>query len=376
MKKNTLLLVLISFGSFLYAQLPCDSLVCYFPFNGNAEDLLSLAIIDTVHGAELSTDRFGNDSSAYIFDGIDDYIEISNFAMINPSNQISFSIWAQALGNSSNCMLMLYPDNNNDRCVTCAQYQGNIFWDYGNILDGDRMSVSGIEYDTLWHHYVFQYDSVSRKKEIYMDGILLRSEETHAELSDYDRKLWIGGGIDGSSGDIHFLGRIDDIRIYNKLLKTHDVMQLYSEGKCYAVIYDTIKIFDTIPVYDTIPVIDSITVFDTVRTVIYDSISVVDTLIIDAVFVGLDSEPFMNTITVYPNPARRKIFIDTGQEFEKMSGHTIRFLNSSGSIVFVSAIDKSLMEIPVDELGSPGLYILQIVDSGGGLVNSNKILLE
>ncbi|WP_141699533.1 hypothetical protein [Candidatus Marithrix sp. Canyon 246] len=49
-----------------------DGLVAYYPFNGNAEDESGNGNHGTVNGATLSEDRFGNQESAYSFDGIDD----------------------------------------------------------------------------------------------------------------------------------------------------------------------------------------------------------------------------------------------------------------------------------------------------------------
>jgi hypothetical protein len=43
---------------------------------GNANDESGNGHHGTVHGATLTTDRFGNQDSAYLFDGQDDYIAL------------------------------------------------------------------------------------------------------------------------------------------------------------------------------------------------------------------------------------------------------------------------------------------------------------
>ncbi|MCH6573971.1 MAG: laminin G, partial [Bacteroidetes bacterium] len=51
-------------------------LVAYYPFNGNALHESGFNNHGTVFGAELISDRFNNPNSAYLFDGINDNIEV------------------------------------------------------------------------------------------------------------------------------------------------------------------------------------------------------------------------------------------------------------------------------------------------------------
>ncbi len=64
----------IAYGNLL-AQVNLDSgLVAYYPFNGNAKDESGNGNNGSVFGATLTMDRFGNDRSAYEFNGTDNYI--------------------------------------------------------------------------------------------------------------------------------------------------------------------------------------------------------------------------------------------------------------------------------------------------------------
>jgi hypothetical protein len=64
------------FNSTVFTQIPTDSLVGYWSFSGNANDKSGNNNHGTVNGATLTEDRFGIPNSAYIFDGIDDYITL------------------------------------------------------------------------------------------------------------------------------------------------------------------------------------------------------------------------------------------------------------------------------------------------------------
>src|SRR5688572_22093955 len=105
MKKFFLLFIAMAAISFSFAQIPTTGLVAYYPFSGNAND--SIGNNDgTVYGAALTTDRFGNPNSAYTFDGVNDYIKVSDaIGLNNPNFTYSAWVYANALpanGNASN----------------------------------------------------------------------------------------------------------------------------------------------------------------------------------------------------------------------------------------------------------------------------------
>ncbi|TGO02752.1 hypothetical protein PN36_19595 [Candidatus Thiomargarita nelsonii] len=76
---RTLLLIAIGLSWFSGAMADLsDGLVAYYPFNGNAQDESGNGHHGTVYGAILVNDRFENIDSAYHFDGINDFIQISD----------------------------------------------------------------------------------------------------------------------------------------------------------------------------------------------------------------------------------------------------------------------------------------------------------
>jgi len=73
MKKLIVLLVSIVFSSvYAYAGIN-DGLVAYYPFNSNANDESGNGYHGIIYGATLVSARIGN---AYLFNGINNYIEI------------------------------------------------------------------------------------------------------------------------------------------------------------------------------------------------------------------------------------------------------------------------------------------------------------
>ena len=91
---------------------PTNGLVGWWPFNGNANDESGNGNNGTVSGATLTADRFGIAAAAYDFDGIDDYIEVSDTSELSfGSDDFSVAIWfamKDSTGSGSSCV----PDDN------------------------------------------------------------------------------------------------------------------------------------------------------------------------------------------------------------------------------------------------------------------------
>ena len=89
------------------AQIPTNGLVAYYPFNGNAKDSSGNGNNGSVNGATLTTDRFGNCNSAYLFDGVSNYISLPTSKLIN-LNTYSYSLWVMPTAIPTNNGGILY----------------------------------------------------------------------------------------------------------------------------------------------------------------------------------------------------------------------------------------------------------------------------
>jgi hypothetical protein len=157
MKKLTLILVLL-FLEFVKTDAQVnlqDGLVAYYPFNGNSNDESGNSYNGIAHGAVLTADRFGQENSAYTFDGIDDFIA-TDFVGILGSGPRTISMWLRA--------------PSSDILVREALGYGGNEPEYGNSIRlglnyndvGPHINVSNAlnlynsDNDGQWHHYVWQ----------------------------------------------------------------------------------------------------------------------------------------------------------------------------------------------------------------------------
>lgn len=352
-----------------------ESLVAYYPFNANADDESGKGNHGTVNSATLTTDRFGNENSAYYFDGIDDFIEVNNHPTLN-NQTFTISAWVNcaSIANETGEIILKgdYPSYN----YGINKDINNYFTGFSNSNNTylGVISTSPVQMDN-WYHMIFTHDGSSAK--LYIDNTLM-SDSVASDVSINTDNLYFGSYF-GTS--LFFNGIIDDIRIYSTSLDSSEVTTLYNEGKCFETVYDTIttEVFDTtyVTINDTLitEVMDTtyITINDTIQ--IYEYISVTDTLVIDAVLTGLNPPENINRLKVYPNPAKDFIFINTG-DYTKMDRYQMKIIDQLGSVVFETNVEEPLYEINLSTWSGTGLYFINIIDDIGQTIEVRKIVLQ
>lgn len=95
MKLNKILFfaLLFLFSKNSYSQNLNDSLVAYYPFNGNAWDYSGNRFDGVIVGATFTQDVFGNQNSALRFDGIDDFVQMGNIIDVSQQECMSVAAW-------------------------------------------------------------------------------------------------------------------------------------------------------------------------------------------------------------------------------------------------------------------------------------------
>lgn len=207
-------------------------LMAYFPFAGNANDATGNNHHGTISGATLTTDRFGNSNSAYAFNGSSNYIEISQASTLTFS-EYTYTAWLY---------LTAYPAGTNlqtasgvildigsiasDQYIYVVNYNP----DYG--ISGSGYYVGGGGYDahtgTLpnlnqWYHVAVTRSSTAYK--LFVNGTLIQTVSLSATGPEYGGSP--SGFIGKRSGDLqYFEGKIDEVRIYSKVLSPNEIQQL------------------------------------------------------------------------------------------------------------------------------------------------------
>jgi hypothetical protein len=236
MKKHLLTLIVISMITCVSAQipayLPANGLVAWYPFNGNANDESGNGNHGIVTGALLTPDRFGNMNAAYEFNGNSDYITVAgNSSLHNMVDSMSCSIWIYATPFIPVTETTVSKQNNltgfgfnNTIYNNTNQYEFRVINASGS---GSVLTFVPI-ITSSWHHIVSVISGSTRY--IYCDGILNTTVPAMGFLYGANTAPLIIGAIMNNTGTFGnwYLGKIDDIGIWNRPLTQQEVTQIYN----------------------------------------------------------------------------------------------------------------------------------------------------
>jgi len=217
----------------LTAQPITNGLIAHYPFSGNANDISGNGFHGIVNGPIPTMDRFGNANSAYQFDGVNDFISVtdnmvldiglSNYtlvAWIKTANNNAGRIFSKGSFNCQTGYMMrtggssaskIHLENAaNSNCI--INFDGNV------IID-----------DNTWHCIVgvVNRDSFAR---IYVDGVLDRQVNINSTGFNFSNNLNLIFGADNALNAEFFSGSLDDIGIFNRAISPGEVAVLYASS--------------------------------------------------------------------------------------------------------------------------------------------------
>jgi hypothetical protein len=218
--------------------LPTDGLVGYYNLNGNGRDAVQPANDGLTKNVTPTTDRFNKENSAFQFDGISSSIQLPNeqfkFKNFTYSAWVKYDVIPTNQTNTQGVGVILsvgYLYGAGDHCLVLAntKVKGWGLWTYtAPYTDGNYAYEGQLPSDTSkWYHIVATRSQKELK--IYVDSKLVASQLNLSGEAAYDTKgtlAFIGNRVDGS---LHFKGKIDDVRIYNRVLGSTEVISLYNE---------------------------------------------------------------------------------------------------------------------------------------------------
>jgi hypothetical protein len=230
-----------------------NGLVSYYPFAGNADDVAGTND-GTPMGATLTTDRFGNANSAYLFDG-SGWISTLQTRLLDGASNATITAWALTAG-SGKQQLLAAGDSRDGLDPISLILEPQLAYGvwFQNCLPGNNSLSNTIgEGSTHGHHTLtnftadtwHQLDFVLSTSNplgtftIYVDGVTNYSQiasddgtTPFAKIS-YDTNMpFLIGALNnqpptGSTPIDLWLGRIDDVRIYNRAFSPQEIQLLY-----------------------------------------------------------------------------------------------------------------------------------------------------
>jgi gliding motility-associated-like protein len=238
-------LYLLFFTCFLfaksYSQVNLNAgLVAYYPFNGNANDASGNGLNGTpTNGAQLTTDKFGTANSAYQFDGVDDVILVKDNGQLSlPTFTLAYYFMTTSTAHQICLGKINYIDGNGATYNSGLNVNGasNTWFNLSTTNSPCFQQIPGtLFFPSIantpvslneWHCIVNTFENGNEK--IYMDGQLVSAETLPFTAGKYctNTDFLIGSWW---SGDLRpFKGKLDEVRVYNRIINTDEIAALCS----------------------------------------------------------------------------------------------------------------------------------------------------
>jgi hypothetical protein len=209
--------------------------VAYYPFNGNANDESGNGNHGTPEGGVTpTTDRFGNQNSAYDFDGVDDKIDFGDLTILEESSlHISVWIYPRSTTNDNNAQPIINKAKNSDRCLLIMHRDDENIISVQLFTNTGTYSVaSPANSINLSEWSLVNVDYNGATLSLYINNQLQATADCSGTIINNSQPLEFGHNIGhGSSGTHRWChGKIDDIRIYDYALTESEIQELYQEG--------------------------------------------------------------------------------------------------------------------------------------------------
>ena len=199
-------------------------LIAYYPFNGNANDESGQGKDgDVFGGASLTTDRFGNANSAYLFNGTSSYINI-NLPTINTAidSNVTMSFWIKWDGKNDG---LPFGFESYDLWFSSGYFGFNT----------DQSDLWGTGSKKLANHWsfvtaIFNNGDIT-KSSLYIDGVKSKlTQKLGSPITKFVSTNARIGYYFGGCSFCYFGGSIDDVRIYNRALTGAEIVALYDQS--------------------------------------------------------------------------------------------------------------------------------------------------
>jgi len=167
---------------------------------------------------------------SFLFDGADNKINVANSSSLNFSGDTSISMWLKytdtaeyvlfpifkGTGSTRQYSIALRPHASNQRLIQLNTSAG---------AGDSTTSTLAIPFNT-WTHLAITIDSgVSNGTKFYVNGVSETASNTHTVYGHSTYDLIIGGRDDTS---YEFIGNIDEVAIWNTVLTSAQVSEIYS----------------------------------------------------------------------------------------------------------------------------------------------------
>lgn len=195
-------------------------------FNGNANDTSSYGNHGQINGAQLTEDRFNQAESAYIFYERDHRLKIPRSdANTFSDGSFTVSFWVKTKdGNNNMKGLVTNEGSLVNRWGFFLNSDGQLIFSIKN-QEGQNAFINTPINDWTWHQVTGVRNAEENTMSLYVDGNLIQTRAGVAGSVDSGESIWVGDGK-----NLMFVGRLDDITLWNRALDNRQLAKLHERG--------------------------------------------------------------------------------------------------------------------------------------------------
>jgi hypothetical protein len=195
-----------------------DGLVVWYPLNGDALEYSGALTDGTFTGTPTISNGVGKYKSYEFISGQRINIDVPQLT----GDNYTFSAWVNKTSNNSITYNMFMGN-----LLPYFSYQDNNSFFFSAQISGTQRSIQTPGTYTLgqWHHYVATYDGTSMK--IFVNGVEAASANWPGTMTSINTNFAIGDGQ--RSTWYPFIGRVSDVRIFNRVLTNNEISILYNQ---------------------------------------------------------------------------------------------------------------------------------------------------
>jgi hypothetical protein len=199
-----------------------ESLVAYYPFDGNANDNSGNGNNGNMYNVVSVTNRYGENNKALYFNGVSSFVDLGSRSEWTLNQDFTVAFWFRAdviqygrlcwNGENGNSLSWIIMINQNSKII---------FEKYGF---GDTWLPSVTAPINTWIHVAVQVDNNGMGL-IYINGNFIASRLAGPSFTLPNPSTFVIGRRAG--GGDYYRGSMDELYVYNRLLNASEIYQLY-----------------------------------------------------------------------------------------------------------------------------------------------------
>lgn len=170
-------------------------------------------------------DAGGVNGNCVSFDGENDFLSVENSAELNPTTDLTVSLWLRwAVDPSSGSQNTNVLSKNGENQYQIQHSNNNSKFEFAvETTDGRKwiQSLTGPQ-NNKWFHVVGTYSSSREEMSIFVNGVKEKTRSQEGKILPSDAPLLIGKHEDFSR---YFHGSVDEVKIFNKVLSDEEIEQ-------------------------------------------------------------------------------------------------------------------------------------------------------